>query len=131
LIRAEEEVDQCTGCILTDSISDPWSCSNCMAVIGLNVADEAERLEQRASCFDCLTDNPYNSNLNYSNYAWACGQCAGLGEGAIRVECYKCIRWALLWPARGAQSFCASFSHAAHPLTCSCAATRRASSPHL
>lgn len=90
-------MDQCKSCITNTSITDPWGCQNCMAVNnggastgGSSANDETNRVA-RQKCIDCLTSNPYN-NANFTNYPWACGQCAGIPDGARQANCYSCIQ---------------------------------------
>lgn len=99
LVHNEDQMDQCTACVTNPLVTDPWGCQNCMAVNNGGsdgVADDANK-SNRQKCFDCLTLNPYNvnsttANVNFTNYPWACGQCASIPTGARQDSCYKCIQ---------------------------------------
>lgn len=94
LVHNEDQMDQCVNCIINPLITDPWGCQNCMAVNNAGPStsanDEINRVS-RQKCMDCLTQNPYN-NVNFTNYPWACGQCAAIPTGARQDACYSCIQ---------------------------------------
>lgn len=91
LVHNDDQLDQCRQCITSKTITDPWACSNCMAAINSIDLTDDETFEQRTSCMGCVENNPFMFRDGYSNFNWACGQCASLGDSEIRQECYRCI----------------------------------------